>query len=191
MTDGCEKWNSVSIRALTPVFVRALTDAQFTLYSFICMLVGNRHAADDILQDTNVILMEHAGEYDAKRAFMPWAKAFAYNRVRTYLKKESRCPLVFDEELVTALAEQIPAETGEQSGRELLEYLDDCLKQLTPDQRTLIQSHYYRSEKVATLAERLKRTEISVYVQIHRIRRLLGACVEAKMQAAGTAGGEA
>lgn len=175
--------------ALKPVFVSALTDAQFALYSFICMLVGNRHAADDILQDTNVILMEHAGEYDAKRAFMPWAKAFAYNRVRTYLKKESRCLLVFNEELVTALAEQTPAETCENSGRELLEYLDTCMHRLTPDQQALIQAHYYRSEKVAILAERLKRTEIAVYVQIHRIRRLLGACIEEKLQAAGAGGG--
>lgn len=175
--------------ALTPQFVRALTDAQFALYSFICMLVGNRHAAEDILQDTNVILMDHAGDYDAKRVFMPWAKAFAYNKVRTFLKKESRSPLVFNEELVTVLAEETVAETGEGSGRELLEYLDACMERLTPVQQELIQARYYRKERVESLAARFKRTEISIYVQIHRIRRLLGVCIETKMHASGVGGG--
>ncbi len=54
---------------LSPSFVRALTDAQLDLYASICVMLGNREVAKDVLQDTNVALMKHALEYDEGRAF--------------------------------------------------------------------------------------------------------------------------
>jgi transcriptional regulator of aromatic amino acid metabolism len=41
--------------ALDPQFVRTLTGAQFDIFAYICMLLGNRDVAKDILQDTNVM----------------------------------------------------------------------------------------------------------------------------------------
>ena len=172
--------------ALDQQFVRTLTGAQFDIFAYICMLLGNRDVAKDILQDTNVMLMNHAREYDAGRAFLPWAKAFAYNQVRTYLKKESRSRMVFDDELVTAVAEETLAES-EESGRKL-ELLDKCMDKLLPAQRELIQKRYFRGESIECMAESLKRSAISVYVQIHRIRRLLGDCIETQLQSAKKGG---
>jgi RNA polymerase sigma-70 factor (ECF subfamily) len=166
-----------------PQFVRSLTGAQFDLYAFLCMVLGNREVAKDVLQDTNVRLMSHAGEYDAGRAFLPWAKAFAYNQARTYLKRESRSRMVFDDELMTAVADESMTETAE-SGWEL-ELLDACIERLTSAQKELIQARYFRRESIACMAERLKRSAISVYVQIHRIRRLLRLCIESQMHADG------
>jgi len=172
--------------ALDPQFVRTLTGAQFDIFAYICMLLANRDVAKDILQDTNVMLMSHAGEYDAGRAFLPWAKAFAYNQVRTYLKKESRSRMVFDDELVTAVAEETLPES-EDSGREL-EQLDKCMAKLLPAQRELIQKRYFSGESIEHMAETLKRSAISVYVQIHRIRRILGECIETQLQASKKGG---
>ena len=175
--------------ALTPEYVRILTDAQMDLYAFICRLLCNNDAAKDVLQDTNAALIEHAGEYDAGRAFLPWAKAFAYNFAKAYLKRESRSKLVFDDDLVTLIAEETMADVEEPADREL-ELLDVCMEQLTSPQRALIHARYYRDESIESLAERLKRSAIAVYVQIHRIRRLLGACIEAKLRSP-EAGGRA
>lgn len=168
---------------LSPSFVRALTDAQLDLFASICVMLGNRDAAKDVLQDTNVALMKHALEYDEARAFLPWAKAFAFNQARTYRKRESRSPMVFDDDLVAAVAEEVVDDTVE-SGREL-ELLETCLGKLTAAQKKLIQAHYFQRERVERIAERMTKSTISVYVQIHRIRRLLGACIEGELHAAG------
>ena len=161
-------------------FVTELTKAQFALQAFVCMLLGNRDAAQDVLQDTNVALLRHAGEYDARRPFLPWAKAFAFNQARAYLKRETRSRMVFDDELVTAMAET-RADEPDESGR-VLELLDVCLERLSAIQKDLIQRRYFRRESVAEMARRLKRSSISVYVQIHRIRRLLGGCIEDRLR---------
>ena len=160
-------------------FVTELTRAQFDLFAFVSMLLGNRDAAKDVLQEANVALLRHAAEYDVRRPFLPWAKAFAYNQVRAYLKRESRERLVFDDALVDAVADDASAVSVE-SGR-MMDLLDLCLKRLAEAQKRLIQDRYFRRESVTAIAKRLRRSEISVYVQIHRIRRALGACIEDRM----------
>jgi len=91
--------------------------------------------------------------------------------------------MVFDDDLVTAVAEET-AEDAAESGREL-ELLETCLEKLTAAQKKLIQAHYFQGERVESISERMTRSAISVYVQIHRIRRLLGVCIEGKMHVAG------
>ena len=167
-------------------FVQELTNAQFDLHAFVCVLLGNRDAAKDVLQNTNMILLRHAAEYDAGRPFLPWAKAFAHNQIRAYLKREKRSRMVFDDSLVAALAEEC-REEPEESGR-ALDWLDACLEELTAMQKALIRARYFQRESIPVLAKLLKRSEISVYVQIHRIRRLLGVCIEKKAQAEGRLG---
>lgn len=157
-----------------------LIRAQPDLYAFICMLLGRRDAVEDILQKTNLMLMRHAAEYDAQRAFLPWAKAFAYNQTRKYLKSQSRSPLVFSDELVDTLAQD--ALQPEYAERHELELLERCIQKLTPGQRELIQNRYYKGQSVETLADSMQRSLAAVYVQIHRIRKLLGKCIESYLR---------
>ena len=183
--------DGISGAGLTPEFVRILTGAQMNLFAFVCMLLGNRDEAKDVLQDTNVILIKHAGEYDEDRPFLPWAKAFAYNQVKAHLKRKSRSRLVFDVDLVNVLAEETVARPEEDAGK-VLELLEVCMERLTPVQKELVQARYYQKESAESLAKRLKRSVVSVRVQTHRIRRLLRGCVEAlQQQRASAAGGHA
>ncbi len=174
---------------LSSDYVRALTGAQMSLFAFICVLLGNRDEARDVLQDTNAMLVRHAAEYDPSQAFLPWAKAFGYNQVRAYLRRVSRSRLVFDEDLVNTLAEETAVQAEEDAGG-VLHLLDICMARLTSDQRELIQARYYRRESAENLAKRLKRSVVSVRVQTHRIRHLLRTCIEEGRACPSAAGGE-
>lgn len=173
--------------ALSPEFVNRITGAQLDLYAFISMLLGNRQDVPDVLQDTNMILVRHAAEYDPARPFLPWARAFAYNQVRAYLKRVARGRLLFDEELIASMAaeESVPAED---SGNAELVFLEECLRSLTPEQRALVEARYYRKESMDSLALRLRRSTDTLYVQLHRIRTRLGLCIDGKMRAAAAEG---
>jgi RNA polymerase sigma-70 factor (ECF subfamily) len=123
------------------------------------------------------MLMRHAANTTTNGLFC-LGQGLRYNQARTYLKRESRSRVVFDDDLVTAVAQDALAEP-EESGLEL-KWLDFCLERLLPSQQALIRARYFRRESIEHLAAALRRTPISVYVQIHRIRRLLGACVESR-----------
>jgi RNA polymerase sigma-70 factor (ECF subfamily) len=90
--------------AITPAFVRQLTDAQFALLSYIMLLTGSSADARDILQDTNLTIIKDAAHYRVGTPFLAWAKTLAYYQVLTYRKKKSRDRLVFDDEVFDRLS---------------------------------------------------------------------------------------
>ncbi len=156
-------------------FIRELTENQVALFSYICVALGNGGDAADILQETNVQLWVHASEYDASRPFLPWARAFAFNQIRAFLKTCSRERLVFSEELVCLFAENIseaPPDRMEDIAR-----LRRCMEKLDVGQRALIRDRYWNGQSVDALSRRLRRSADAVYVQLHRIRRLLADCI--------------
>lgn len=165
----------------SPLFSKQLTEAQGELYAFIVMLLAGKNGSDDVLQETNLLLLRNAANYDPSRPFLPWAKAFAYNRVRTYVKECQRNRLVFDEDLMQKIAEDTAEDPVQDDSR--LVFLRKCLKELTPLQRKLIDAMYFKNQSVEQIARRFQRNNVSVRVQIHRIRKLLGVCIEGKISA--------
>ena len=93
-------------------FLSHVSRAQRSLYAFILTLVRQSADAEDVLQETNVVLWRKAGEYDPTREFMPWALRIAQLQAMAHLKRQKRVPLTFDEPLLTVLAEEAIAEGG-------------------------------------------------------------------------------
>lgn len=173
-------------------FADLLTGNQQDLYAFVCVLLGRgRDEARDILQETNLMLIKHQAEYDHERAFMPWAKAFAYNQVRRFIKSRERNRLLFDVDLV----ERVRADTEEEERGEtpISELLEFCLRKLRFSQRQLIEKRYYDNCSVADLAATMGCTASALSVRIHRIRQTLGDCIrkglESELAPRGLGGG--
>ncbi|MDD4623347.1 MAG: sigma-70 family RNA polymerase sigma factor [Kiritimatiellae bacterium] len=157
-------------------FVVLLTGAQCDLQTYIAYLVGNPDDAQDILQDTNLVLWREASRYDAKRPFLAWAKTVAYYQVLTFFKKRSRDRLVFDQDMVLLLAE---ADSGHHTGmQERLLLLDACFKKLTQMQRAVMKWRYYRDWPVRRIAKKFECSEASISMLLTRTRRALAECIE-------------
>ena len=60
--------NSVSVE-----YSQKLTAIQKSLYAFILSMIPNKSEAEDILQETNLILCQKALEYDPSKHFQGWA----------------------------------------------------------------------------------------------------------------------
>ena len=139
------------------------------------MVLGDA-AASDILQETNLHLWKHAGQYDFERPFLPWAFGFARNRVMAFRKSCSRSRLVFDDATVSLIEDRLASSVSEIDDR--LSALGQCLKKLKKDQAELVRERYMNKTPVTTLAERLNSTAHNVSSQLHRIRKILAKCVE-------------
>lgn len=161
--------------AITPAFVRQLTDAQFALFSYIMLLTGGAADARDILQDTNLTIIKDASHYRPGTPFLAWAKTLAHYQVLTYRKRQSRDRLVFDDEVFQRLSSNL-AERHEKSNRRL-DALNACLKKLATDQQALITAKYFENLSVRQLAERFSCSPAAVVSLLYRIRKLLAQCV--------------
>ncbi|MEI6236646.1 MAG: sigma-70 family RNA polymerase sigma factor [Planctomycetota bacterium] len=159
-------------------FVAHITQSQQQLHAFILSIIWNPTDADDVLQETNLVLWGKAAEFDANRPFLPWAMRFAQWQARAWLKRHRRQQLrdVFDEELIQLLADEAVAE--EQVFEARRHALASCLQKIRPEQRELIARRYSPDASVDSMAKAGRTTPKAVSDKLRRIRHGLLECIQ-------------
>jgi len=74
----------------TELFVLLFAEHRDRLFGYILTLVGRRADAEDLFQETSLVLWRHFVNYNPERDFMPWARTIAFNQVRNYRRKQYR-----------------------------------------------------------------------------------------------------
>jgi len=155
----------------------ALISAQFTLFAYICALVGDSNDAQDVLQETNLKLCSELNAYDPSRPFLPWAKSVAYYEVLSYRTRKTRDRLTLAEDsffdLVAADAESAFDATDKEMAN-----LDSCLKRLATFVRELVEARYFRGESVNRLAQERHCSANAVSLLLFKARRNLAECIQ-------------
>jgi RNA polymerase sigma-70 factor, ECF subfamily len=156
-------------------YVAKVTSAQRALYGLIMTLVRRASDADDVLQETNLVLWRKAAEYDPGRPFMPWAMQIARIQSRAYLSKRQRLPLA-DSDLLDRIAAAAIAAQGAAESRRLA--LAGCLQKLPEKHRVLIATRYEPGASVNAIAAARATQPKAVSEMLRRIRRTLLECIE-------------
>jgi RNA polymerase sigma-70 factor (ECF subfamily) len=159
--------------------IALITRHQSLLHGYILSLLPNQSKADDVLQETNLVLWRKAAEFDQSRPFLPWACRIAWFQVKAARRDEARDRHIFDAELVDLLAEEDDSDL--ESTTALDHALQDCLDQLPEDKRVLILHRYQPDSSVNEMAAQRNLSAGALAAQLHRIRQMLEACVEGKL----------
>ena len=157
-------------------FVARLISNQGTLYAYIASLMSGLDHANDVLQETNLKLCRKASVYDPEQPFLRWAYVFARNEVMAWRTRQARSRLVFDDELVTKIAEVL--EAVEWDAERQLSALEVCVEKLPERQRELVSARYGRGEALQDIAARLGIAENAMAALFYRLRKALATCVE-------------
>jgi len=157
-------------------FAEYLGRDQARLYGYIHSLVRDVHDADDLFQQTTLILWKKFGEFDRRLSFFAWACGVARLEVANFLRGRSRQRLYFSDDLNLLLAEAQAELTNEESDARR-EALARCVERLRHRDRELLDECYSDPAGVHHAADRLHRSTHSVYNSLRRIRRALYECV--------------
>lgn len=163
-------------------FIRQLSASHNSLLAFILSLLPDIHAASDVLQETHVEMWRKAEDFRPGTNFLAWACRIAHFKVLEARAKQRRSRLVFDDQLIGALA--VEAEAHEQAQSAASGALEECLAQLSPRQREMVSDRYSPGGSVKKLAEKLGRSTQGLAVTLFRIRQSLLECIERKQQGA-------
>ena len=159
-------------------FSRKLTALQRSLYAYILTLLPNRTDAEDVLQDTNLILCRKASEYDPKGHFQGWAFQIARYQVMAHITKSKRSRLQFSNEIIEALAAEELDTKRVALNQKALQLCYDLL----PDHMKRIARLRFREDsQLKDIAKKVGRPLGSVSATLHRIRINLMECVHRKM----------
>ena len=148
---------------------------QRRLYSYILSILPNRTDAEDVLQNTNVVVWQKVDQFRPGTDFRAWIFQICYYEI---CKFRSRRPsaLSFSPELL----DELSAEYGRRE--DLLEMRQDalpgCVEQLPVPDRDLLDAVHGRGIGVPRLAEQMGREPTSIYRSLRRIRQWLYDCIE-------------
>ena len=157
-------------------FLRLLLSSERELFRYVAALVPNIADAEEIVQETTVVLWSKFDQYDASQPFTPWACRFALNIAKQWLARRKRWQTVLDGELIDQLANR--REELRPQFEQRLRRLDHCLGKLPPHQRRIVDSYYFHRKSVESIAAESQRSVAAVYKLLQRIRALLRECLE-------------
>jgi len=162
-------------------FVRNLTGCQNRLYAYVLSLVPDAEAAQEVLQEANVAIWKNAANFTPGSDFNAWACTMARFAVLAYRRDRGRDRLVFDDDVVEALAHSAEQRPDSLHSRSVA--LEECLQLLPGEHRELIARRYAENLTVAELAHAMGRTAGTMATLLYRIRQSLLDCVQRKLTA--------
>lgn len=156
-------------------FVRLLAQNQRRLYVYVHTLVPHRDDAEEVLQNTSLVLWREFGSFESGTNFAAWACRVALNQVLAWRKKRQRDRLRFSDELLAMVAAEVDSagEVLEERSRALT----GCLEKLPPEQRELVRLRYAEDGAIEAVAARVRRTVEATYRALSRVRHALHECV--------------
>lgn len=155
-------------------FLSLFTAHYDRLFSFVMVLTPRIADAEDVLQETALVLWREFHRYDPSLNFKAWAKAIALNEVRRFWRKNNRT-LAFSPEVLELLVED-DSRLCDQMDRQR-EQLAACLARLSPGDRTLVELYYQPDQHAQALADARGVTVYAIYKAVKKIRRVLLDCI--------------
>ncbi len=164
-------------------FMRLWTAAQPAVSGFVRALVRDWSVADEVLQETSLVLFRRFDEYDEQRPFVAWALGIAKFQVLSLNRDAARSRVSFDIDLLARFTETWAELAPRASDRSL--YLQDCIERLAARARQMVRLRYYDDLTAEEISRQIGGTGAAVRVALQRIRQQLRVCVERQFRAEG------
>jgi RNA polymerase sigma-70 factor, ECF subfamily len=159
-------------------FVARFAHFEPDLRRFVRSLLPTWTDADEVLQQTAIVIWRKFDQYDPETNFMKWACVIARFEALAYRRKMARDRLVFREDVLELMADEGIEEIDHRSLEH--EALASCLEAMPVKQRRFVTLAYTPGVKVKELAEEAGSSAASFYMRLKRLRHQLMKCVEAK-----------
>jgi RNA polymerase sigma-70 factor (ECF subfamily) len=156
-------------------FVRLLGQNQRRIFLYVMGLAPNWNDAEEIIQNTNLVLWREFAQFQPGTNFTAWACKVAFHQVLAWRKRKQRDRLQFSDAFLEAVAEE--SATAADLLEERSTALAGCIEKLPDSQRDLIRQRYAEGLTVEAIARQCDRTVDAVYRALSRIRHTLHDCV--------------
>ncbi|WP_052031611.1 sigma-70 family RNA polymerase sigma factor [Novipirellula maiorica] len=165
---------------VTEDFVSLLATHQRTIFLYLNSLLPSGQDVDDLFQETCMICWREFEEFTPGTNFGAWACTIAFNQVRAWRTKRGRQRLVFSDEFLESVANELDQNASVLDERATA--LTACVEKLPDHHRELIRQRYSAEESIGLIAGRLGRSPDAIYRMLSRIRESLHQCVDLTMK---------
>jgi RNA polymerase sigma-70 factor (ECF subfamily) len=148
------------------------------MFRFLLRFVDSEPLAEDLVSEAFIDVWRHAGQYQARSLVSTWLLAIARNKALSALRQRSTDEL--DDEAIELIEEPGDDPEVAMQKTERSEILLDCLKQLSPAHREIIDLVYYHERSIDDAAEIIGVPQSTVKTRMFYARMGIGKLMAAK-----------
>lgn len=163
-------------RQLEKLFFADYNKVSNQLRAYIRQLLPTRQDAEEVLQETSIVLWSKYENFEQGTNFFAWAYKTAYFEVLKYRRTKARDRLVFSDEVFEQLAQKTEDSIDSYDKRKAA--LQNCFTKLSREYRELLMAVYFKNETIKAVAERTNTSPKVMYRLLTKIRGQLKQCIE-------------
>ena len=167
-------------------FVDLLQRSTGHILAYLNALLLNYNDAEDVFQESCVVLWRKFDEFQPGTNFLAWALRIARYKAMDFQKSRARRNAPWKQDLQLSLISDLAASNvnADDAG---LDTLAECMKKLDEGDLQLVQVCYGDGVPVRQIAAELSRSPQSVHNSLRRIRLALLNCIERVLNQEGSA----
>jgi RNA polymerase sigma-70 factor (ECF subfamily) len=147
------------------------------VFTVVRKIVENREEAEDITQEVFIKIFKSLERFREESEFSTWIYRIAYNTTISELRKRKLFFVVQDEALLTDNGSFTDGNEDEEIEIKL-QYLEEALKKLSPDEIFLVTLHYMDGQSIDSISRISGLSVSNIKVKLHRIRRKLAVEID-------------
>jgi RNA polymerase sigma-70 factor (ECF subfamily) len=160
-------------------FIELYAAHEARLRGYVLSLVPRWSDAEDIAQQSSLILWKKFDQYEPGTNFFAWACQIVRFEVRAFSRRVARDRMIFSDEFVNAVMEQTVQSRTDLQDR--VNALQKCVAKLPAPHRELLRLRYDERRPVGSVAKVLNRPLEAVYKTLSRIRQTLYTCIRRQL----------
>jgi len=152
-----------------------------TIRSVVHFLIADNELADDVVQETYILLYREIGKYVPGTNFLAWAKAIARTQAlsaRFRRQRKQTAAERYRETILDQVTQVFEVEDQEDPVEGQLQRLRRCLGGLQQKARSMVELRYFHRKSMEAVADERGMKTGAVAVSLHRIREALSTCME-------------
>jgi RNA polymerase sigma-70 factor (ECF subfamily) len=164
-----------------PAFTQLLGRCQRKVFLYALGMLHNAADAEEVLQETNILLWEKFDQYQPGTDFARWACCIAHFQALKLRKKKSAEERLFSDQFIEIVAARWDRTFDQIDSRR--EALDECLGKLSSRDRELVVRRYQAGATTRSVAEALGRSVVATRRRLRHIRDKLMGCIQRSLAA--------
>jgi RNA polymerase sigma-70 factor, ECF subfamily len=160
-------------------FVALLLANQRRVTTYIATLLCSPPDVDDLFQEASIVMWQKFHTFQPGTNFAAWACRIAHLKVLEFRRRRRRGPVLFSDELLDSLAQECNNQAGDHQRQH--EKLAECIAELGPSQRGLLQLRFAEKSSLAATAKNVGHAINTVRRQLQSVYSTLMKCVAKKL----------
>ena len=151
------------------------------LLVFAGAAVGNRDAAQDVVQEAFLVAWRKFDAFDHRRDFGAWMRGIVRNKIKDWFRRQQREPV---SELDVAEMELDLAtwQSARESGSGIFEIIHGCIGKLPGNYKQAVRTFYFEDHEGEAAAESRGISPATLRKRLQRARALLHDCIATHTQ---------